>query len=243
MRFPLTNSFIVGVYAKLEPVYDLLFGAALQAGRVAAVRRMGHRAGTRVLEVGIGTGINASLYPRDFQVVGIDLSSQMLAKAKQRVQREGLRQVQLHNMDAAHLSFADDTFDVVYAPYTISVVPDPVRVAREMRRVCRPGGIILILNHFRSSNPMVASVERAISGLTAFVGFRSDLELSGLLSRAQLTPSSIDMVNVPPIWSLVTCTKNSLRHENSSHVDSGAAVSAEDQRRTTENTETNSKTD
>ena len=84
----------------------------------------------------------------------------MLEKARERVARKGISNVRLLEMDAADLKFADDTFDIVYAPYLISVVPDPVAVAREMRRVCRPGGRIIILNHFRSANPLLA-VDRA----------------------------------------------------------------------------------
>ena len=109
-----------------------------------------------MLEVGVGTGINAALYPRDCSVTGIDLSSSMLDKARDRVARKDIRNVRLLEMDAADLKFADDTFDIVYAPYLISVVPDPVAVAREMRRVCRPGGRIIFLNHFRSTNPVLA---------------------------------------------------------------------------------------
>ena len=163
--------------------------------------------GTRVLEVGVGTGINASLYPRNCKVTGIDLSSSMLDKARERVAREGLRNVRLLEMDAASLTFADDTFDIVYAPYLISVVPDPVQVAREMRRVCQPGGKIIILNHFRSANPILSRVERAISPFTVHIGFKSDLDLPGFLAQAELQPVSIEKVNVPKIWSLVTCIK------------------------------------
>ena len=117
---------------------------------------MGIKPGDRVLEVGVGTGINAALYPRDCAVTGIDLSSSMLEKARERVARKGIRNVRLLEMDAADLKFADNSFDIVYAPYLISVVPDPVAVAREMRRVCRPGGRIIILNHFRSPNRAAA---------------------------------------------------------------------------------------
>jgi len=110
-------------------------------------------------------------------------------------------------MDAANLKFADDSFDIVYAPYVISVVPDPVAVTREMRRVCRPGGRIVIVNHFRSDNPVMARIERMISPLTVHVGFKSDLDLPAFLAQAELKPQSIRKVNIPRIWSLVTCVK------------------------------------
>jgi phosphatidylethanolamine/phosphatidyl-N-methylethanolamine N-methyltransferase len=110
-------------------------------------------------------------------------------------------------MDAAEMKFADDGFDIVYAPYLISVVPDPVAVAREMRRVCKPGGRIIFLNHFRSPNRLLASIERAISPFTVHIGFKSDLDLPAFLAQAELEPVSIEKVNIPRIWSLVTCMK------------------------------------
>ncbi|HET9194662.1 MAG: class I SAM-dependent methyltransferase [Vicinamibacterales bacterium] len=201
------NHFVERVYEKLASVYDLIFGPTLHPGRLVARDRMEIRPGSHILEVGVGTGINASLYPRNCHVTGIDLSTSMLDKARERVAREGLRNVRLMEMDAAKTTFADDTFDIVYAPYLISVVPDPVTVACEMRRVCKPGGKIVILNHFRSANPVLSRVERSISPLTVHIGFKSDLDLPAFLAQAGLRPESIEKVNVPKIWSLVTCVK------------------------------------
>src|SRR6266511_1659344 len=157
------NDFVNGVYEKLASVYDFTFGPTLHPGRVDAINRMNIQPGDRVLEVGGGTGINAGLYPRSCSVTGVDLSSSMLEKARDRIARKGVRNVRLLQMDAANLKFADDMFDIVYAPYVISVVPDPVAVAREMRRVCRPGGRIVILNHFRSKSRLGAWLERIIA--------------------------------------------------------------------------------
>jgi phosphatidylethanolamine/phosphatidyl-N-methylethanolamine N-methyltransferase len=201
------NDFVTGVYEKLASVYDFVFGPTLHAGRLRAIQRMGIRPGDRVLEVGVGTGINAGLYPRDCIVTGIDLSGSMLEKARERVARKDIVNMRLLEMDAADLRFSDGAFDIVYAPYLISVVPDPVAVAREMRRVCRPGGRIIFLNHFRSRNPLLASIERAISPFTVHIGFKSDLDLPAFLAQADLEPISIEKVNIPRIWSLVTCVK------------------------------------
>ena len=202
------NDFLSRVYENLAWVYDFTFGPALHPGRVDAIHRMNIKPGDRVLEVGVGTGINAALYPRDCSVTGIDLSSSMLEKAHERIAKKGVRNVRLMEMDAANLKFADDTFDIVYAPYVISVVPDPVAVAREMRRVCRPGGRIVILNHFRSSNAVGAWMERIIAPGAKYLGFKSDVDLPAFLVQADLKPVSIEKVNVPRIWSLVTCVKD-----------------------------------
>lgn len=202
------NDFVERVYEKLSSVYDLIFGPTLHPGRLVALKRMAITPGTRILEVGVGTGINTSLYPRTCTVTGIDLSTSMLAKARERVSREALTNVRLLEMDAANMDFADESFDIVYAPYLISVVPDPVRVVKEMRRVCKKGGRIIVLNHFRSPNPILSWVERLISPLTVHIGFTADLDLPGFLAQAGLKPISIEKVNIPRIWSLVTCIRD-----------------------------------
>ncbi len=201
------NEFVNRVYENLAWFYDFTFGPALHPGRVDAIQRMAIKPGDRVLEVGVGTGINAILYPRDCAVTGVDLSSSMLEKAHERVARKGVRNVRLLEMDAANLKFADDSFDIVYAPYVISVVPDPVAVTREMWRVCRPGGRVIILNHFRSKSHVGAWLERMIAPFTLYLGFKSDLDLPAFLVQAELKPVSIEKVNIPRIWSLVTCVK------------------------------------
>ena len=203
------NDFVEGVYDKLAKVYDLTFGPTLHPGRLQAIQRMGITGQDRVLEVGVGTGINLSLYPRDATVIGIDFSSSMLEKARERAVRKDVpHSLRLVQMDAADLRFADDSFDIVYAPYLISVVPDPIKVAQEMRRVCRPGGRIVILNHFLSPNPILSRLERSISPFTIHIGFKSDLDLPAFLAQADLQPISIEKVNFPRIWSLVTAVKS-----------------------------------
>ena len=201
------NAFVTKVYENIAWMYDFTFGPTLHAGRIQSIQRMGIKAGDRVLEVGVGTGINASLYPPDCVVTGIDLSEPMLEKARERVLRKGLSNIRLLAMDAADLKFPDNSFDIVYAPYDISVVPDPVAVVREMRRVCRPGGRMVILNHFRGTNRLGAWLDRVISPLTVHIGFKSDLDLPAFLAQAELKPVSIEKVNVPRIWSLITCLK------------------------------------
>lgn len=203
------NDFVAGVYEKLANVYDVIFGPTLHPGRLEAIRKMNIRPRDSVLEVGVGTGINLSLYPSTCAITGIDLSTPMLVKARERILKKELTNCRVAEMDAAAMSIPDESFDIVYAPYLISVVPDPVQVAREMRRVCRPGGRIVILNHFKSQNPWLAKFDTAISPLTVHIGFKTDLDLNAFLTQASLTPVSIEKVNLLNMWTLVTCIKES----------------------------------
>src|SRR5437016_13458887 len=93
------NDFVARVYENIAWFYDLTFGPALHPGRVDAIERMSIKAGDRVLEVGVGTGINGALYPSDCSVTGIDFSSSMLEKAHDRIARKGVRNVRLLQMD------------------------------------------------------------------------------------------------------------------------------------------------
>jgi phosphatidylethanolamine/phosphatidyl-N-methylethanolamine N-methyltransferase len=201
------NDFVTGVYQKIASVYDPIFGPTLYAGRVQAIQRMGIQPGDRVLEVGVGTAINAALYPCGCAVTGIDLSESMLEKARDRIARKGISHVRLIQMDAADLRFADGTFDIVYASHLINCVSDPIAVAREMSRVCRRGGRVIFLNHFRSSNAVVASVQRVLSRFTVHLGFKSDFDMPAFLAQADLVPASIEKVNIPRVVSLVICVK------------------------------------
>jgi phosphatidylethanolamine/phosphatidyl-N-methylethanolamine N-methyltransferase len=201
----LETSFVEGVYEKMASVYDLFFGLPLHPGRARAILRMAITPEDQILEVGVGTGISLPLYPRRCSVTGIDLSEGMLERARTRVAQYNLSNVRLIQMDATELRFPDDSFDIVYAPYFINCVPDPLAVTREMRRVCRPGGRLVFLNHFLSDNAIPSKVERAIAPLVLHLGFKSDFDLPAFLAQTGLHAASIEKVNVPRIWSLVIC--------------------------------------
>ena len=193
-------------YATFASVYDRIWGRLLDAGRRQAIPDLQIRTGDHVLEVGIGTGLTASFYPSTCTVIGIDSSDAMLREAARHV--EPHRHIHLRKMDVQNLRFPDESFDVVYAAYVMSVVADPVAALQEMRRVCRVGGHIVLLNHFLSGNPVVSRLERLISPMTARIGFRADIDLGLLLARAGLEPLSYRKVNTPNIWTLVRCRRD-----------------------------------
>jgi len=193
-------------YATFASVYDRVWGRLLQQGRRQAMPDLQIRPGDRVLEVGFGTGLTASFYPDSCTVTGIDSSEAMLREAARHV--EARRNIHLRKMDAQNLRFPDRSFDVVYAAYVISVVADPVAALKEMCRVCRVGGHIVLLNHFLSDNLVASKLERWISPMTARMGFRADIDLDLLLAKAGLRPLSIRKVNTPNIWTLVRCRRD-----------------------------------
>jgi phosphatidylethanolamine/phosphatidyl-N-methylethanolamine N-methyltransferase len=173
------------LYYEFSQFYDLLFRRVFYPRIAMVIRSLGIEPGRRVLELGVGTGLSLDAYPAQCHVTGIDLAPDMLERAQDKVNRNGWRHIALEQGDALNLKFADDTFDYVMAFHVVSVVPDPVRMMAEARRVCRPGGVITIINHFRSPNPTVARVMRAIDPLTRRVGWTT-LRLSDVLDRQAL---------------------------------------------------------
>jgi phosphatidylethanolamine/phosphatidyl-N-methylethanolamine N-methyltransferase len=186
-------------------VYDLIFDWIFAPGRTAAIKHLGVQANDSVLEVGIGTGLNLPLYPATSQLTGIDLSQEMLDKAVERVQTLAMPNVRLKVMDATSMDFGDDEFDKALATYTISAVPDPVAVLREMQRVVKPNGVIVILNHFRSQRRLVGWVEDRLAPLCTRLGWKSNLALRPLLDRVGLMPEIVVKVNMFDGWRLVKC--------------------------------------
>ena len=198
-------------YRRYAPRYDFYFGALFQPGRRAVIQKMQCRPGERILEVGVGTGLSFPLYPRDVRVVGIDISQEMLLRARARQRREHLDHViGLTRADAERLCFADASFDKVVALYVASVVPSPARMVEEMRRVCKPDGEIFIVNHFRHANPVVRGVERMIAPMSRVMGFRPDVCLNRFIEETRLEVVERVPVNAFGYWTLLRVQPSNL---------------------------------
>ncbi len=187
--------------------YDLVFGPVFHPGRKDAVRIANDLPGQRILEVGVGTGLSLPYFRTDAEVTGIDVSAEMLARARRRVARQRLSQVKaIVEMDAENLTFADNAFDAVLALYVASVVPDPARFAAEMRRVCRPGGTIVIVNHFASDHFVMRHVTmRWLAPLAGKIGFHADFPLEAFISTGRLSVREIRPSNLFGYWKLLRC--------------------------------------
>ena len=194
---------ILKSYRRYAGGYDLYFGALFQPGRRAIIDRMACRPNESVLEVGVGTGLSLPLYPTDVRVTGVDISPDMLARAEERCQRHGLSHVTLHCVDAEGMDFADHSFDKVVAMYVVSVAPDPVRLVNEMRRVCKPGGELYIVNHFQHNHPVIGGFERLTAPLSRLVGFRPDFSLDKFLDETGLVVEENTPVNLFGYWSML----------------------------------------
>ncbi|MDW7709105.1 MAG: class I SAM-dependent methyltransferase [Deferrisomatales bacterium] len=182
-------------YAALAPAYDWVFGPALERGRRDAVRLV--RPGERVLEMGVGTGLGLRHYPSGCHVVGVDICRQMLRKARWRALVEGNgRRIELRCADATRLDYPDGAFDAVVAPYVVTTVGEPDLLCREMRRLCRVGGRVIVVSNTREGG-YYGAVKSRLSPLMERVGFRTDLDVEGVLRGAGLR--LLEARRVPPL--------------------------------------------
>jgi phosphatidylethanolamine/phosphatidyl-N-methylethanolamine N-methyltransferase len=178
---------IRSAYRRWAPFYDNMFGLITNEGRKHAVELINEREG-RVLEVGVGTGLSLPTYRRELEIVGIDLSPDMLDKARERVATGGLRNVTgLHEMDASELQFPDRSFDTVVAMYVMTVVSDPEKVMSELSRVCRPGGEVMLVNHFSAEDGMRGWVERRMAPFADKLGWRPVFDVGRVMGCGDLT--------------------------------------------------------
>ena len=185
---------VTSSYRRWAPVYDATFGRITRMGRRRAVVEVNKGTG-RVLEVGVGTGLSLPDYAAHLEVTGIDYSDDMLKIARSRVAEKGLTNVvELRQMDARTLDFPDAHFDTVVAMYLVSVVPEPERVMAEIARVCKPGGQVIIVNHFARETGPLAWIERAFAPLADKLGWHPDFD-----RRRILREPSLQLAEMKPI--------------------------------------------
>ncbi|MGH6853981.1 MAG: class I SAM-dependent methyltransferase [Aestuariivirga sp.] len=182
----LDNPAVAKAYRRLAPIYDKTFGKIAEAALRQTMERANRHSG-KLLEVGVGTGLSLPHYKAQLKVTGIDLSPHMLQRARERVAKAACRNVDaLLEMDATQLGFADQSFDVVVALYVMTVVPDPVAVMHELARVTKPGGTVLVCNHFSVEKGLRGAVEKRLAKFADVLGFRSEFPLETLMVSGRL---------------------------------------------------------
>ena len=143
-------------YANWAPFYDFVFKLVMRPGRRVSSAILS-KLGGRILDVGVGTGLELPMFEPHVQITGVDLSAPMLEIARKRIAEHGLKNIEaLIEMDAQNLQFPDHSFDAAVAPYVLTTVPDPIRMLEEITRVVRPGGTILLVNHFGADTGLIA---------------------------------------------------------------------------------------
>jgi phosphatidylethanolamine/phosphatidyl-N-methylethanolamine N-methyltransferase len=204
---------ITKAYARWAPVYDVVFGAVFERGRHAAIAAA-ERIGGRILEVGVGTGISLPGYSSSNRICGVDISEPMLRKAQERVAELGLDNVEgLWVMDAEHLRFPDDSFDVVVAQYVITTVPNPEATLDEFARVLKPGGEIVLVSRVGAEAGLRRSLERWFAPAARKLGWRTEFSFERYARWAARSTGMrlIERRSMPPLghFSLIRFGKRS----------------------------------
>ncbi len=184
MASELDDAHIVAAYARWAPVYDAIFGVITHTAINRTMRVLNALDPGRILEIGVGTGLALPRYKPEHRITGIDLSPDMLARARSRVEHQKLGNVdQLAEADATRLAFPDHSFDAAVAMFLITVVPDPIAVLAEAVRVVRPGGRIVLANHFSAESGPRAAFERWLSRYSAALGWNPEFPVARVLGQ------------------------------------------------------------
>lgn len=202
-RRKLTLAKVRSAYQRWAPVYDRLFGACFRAGQRRAVEVLASAAGERILEVGVGTGLALPYWHRGAQVTGIDVSERMLQRAAHVRTRHRLNHVTLRLLDAQATDYPDNHFDKIAAMYVVSVVPNVPALLAEMRRVCKPGGRIVIVNHFAHPHPVINRLERMLADHAALLGFNTAMPAEIVTRMSGLRIHRVQQVNWGGYWTLI----------------------------------------
>lgn len=205
-RMQLEIKSIKKIYAGYSTVYDALFKRFFHPRIKHAITYMDIKPGERILDVGVGTGLSLPLFPRHCKVVGIDLSPEMLKKAKDKIRENRLDNTRVFHMDAMGVGFRDDSFDKVFISHVVSVVPDPYKLMSEVKRVCRKGGTVVIVNHFKSGNKLIETFEKIINPVCKRIGWRSDMCLNEFIAGTGLSVNKKTKLKKFDFWHILYAT-------------------------------------
>jgi phosphatidylethanolamine/phosphatidyl-N-methylethanolamine N-methyltransferase len=208
------------IYSEFAPLYDKIFGKIFYSRLERVIDELEIPPGAKVLEVGAGTGTSFPAYPPHCEVIGIDLAPDMLARARQKIEDHGWNHLRVMEMNALSLDFPDNTFDYVMAFHVVTVVPDPIRMISEAKRVCKPGGSIVIVNHFTSDVPVLGSMTEALDPLTRKLGWRTNLRLKPFIKAADLSVERAYKLSKTSLYTVVLGSKS----RNGRHFTNGDAV-------------------
>lgn len=200
----LDTAAIRAAYRRWARVYDALFGVVSAAGRRRAAEMVNRLPGGRVLEAGVGTGLALPYYAPSKRITGIDLSAEMLVRARRRVAEQRLTNVEaLLEMDAQNTSFGAGSFDIAVGMFVASVVPDARELLAELRRVVRPGGHLLFVNHFVAGGGPRLWIERAMAPASRALGWHPDFAMEALFTAEDLARVQADPVPPFGLFTLV----------------------------------------
>jgi phosphatidylethanolamine/phosphatidyl-N-methylethanolamine N-methyltransferase len=191
------------IYSEFAPLYDKIFGKIFYSRLEQVIENLDIPPGAKVLEVGAGTGTSFPAYPTHCNVIGIDLAPDMLARARQKIEDNGWAHLKVLEMNALDLKFSDNTFDYVMAFHVVTVVPDPVRMITEAKRVCKPGGKIVVVNHFTSDFPLLGSLTEALDPLTRWLGWRTDLRLKPFIETTHLSVERVYKLSKASLYTVL----------------------------------------
>jgi len=195
------------LYAEFAPLYDKIFGKIFYSRLESVIEELDIPPGAKVLEVGAGTGTSFPAYPTHCQVTGIDLAPDMLARAQRKIRENGWTHLTVIEMNALDLDFPDNSFDYVMAFHVVTVVPDPVRMIAEAKRVCKPGGKIVIVNHFTSDFPLLGTLTEALDPVTRWLGWRTNLRLKPFIKTTDLTVERMYKLSKTSLYTVLHGTK------------------------------------
>src|SRR6266511_2277835 len=195
------------LYSDFAPLYDKVFGKIFYSRLERVIEGLDIPCGAQVLEVGAGTGTSFPAYPTHCEVTGIDLAPDMLARARQKIRENGWSHLKVLEMNALDLEFPENSFDYVMAFHVVTVVPDPIRMIEEAKRVCKPGGRIVIVNHFTSDFPLLGSFTQALDPITRWLGWRTDLKLKPFIEMTKLRVEKIYKLNKTSLYTVLLLRK------------------------------------